>query len=108
MSPYVFWELLAHVDDAARFSFFKTQLLKLGVARFFDDPRAEYELELGLLNPSFPAKLPDPIFVQTILSILEDAKSLEEFYAAQFDGPDKVLRSVNDCAVRVRGALAEQ
>ena len=108
MPSYAAWELLAHLDDPGMFARAKGQIMKSRHLSVLEDPRAAFDMDLGIPNPALNGKPPDPGLVRLMIRMLDDSPSLEEFYQLQFRDHEDVQRGVDGLAASIRRELAEE
>lgn len=108
MPSYAAWELLSHLDEPRMFARAKGQVMKCRHLRVLEDPRAAFDVELGIPSPALKGKPPDPGLVRLMIRMLDDSSSLEEFYHLQFRDHQHLQRGVDGLAASIRRVLAEE
>ena len=106
-SPYVFWELLSHLDEG-NFDRCKGLLMKFKYVEVLDDPQAEIETRLIPENLRLQERVPDPDLILATLGALQASDSLSSFYSSYIRDSRDRLRQISGCAAEVRKELEEK
>lgn len=115
VSPLSVFEILCHLDkpserhgsaDAA-FAFRKSHVLKCRHLQLRDDPFAEQAASVGASAVVNPTRFEDKVVVPQIYSLLEPAKSLDEFYEKYVTYPTGERGQLREVADRAWNVLKE-
>lgn len=108
VSPYVFWELLCHLDKNKKFTREKGQITKLRFINILDDPRADIKTHFLASNPQFQKHVTDTDLIEAALAALEESETLDAFYSAYIRDAQNDIHQIADCAINVRNALTTE
>jgi hypothetical protein len=100
-SPYCFWELLCHLDEAEAFPKFKSRMMRFKKVWVLD--RAWRELETPPED-----YVSDNDVIDAALAALQASESLDEFYASVIRDSNGKLRELADCCARAREILSKK
>ena len=107
-SPYVFWEVVCHLDENEGFDRNKGRLMKFKYVEVLDDPRAEIETQLLPGDSELREHVTDGNLINAALAALQASNSLNAFYSAYIQDSRGRLRQISDCAINAQKALSEE
>jgi len=107
-SPYVFWELLSHLDEKEDFERYKGRLMKFKFVGVLDDPRAEFETPLLANDFEIQGRVPDTDLIEAALAALRKSKTLDTFYSSYIRDSKNSIHQITDCAANARKVLDEE
>jgi hypothetical protein len=106
-SPYVFWELICHLDEAVlNFERRKGQLMKFEFVDCLDDPRSN--IEMKLLPSKYHERVSDAELIHAVLRKLKGSSSLATFYSSYIEDSKKRIRRIAECAHVARETLERE
>ncbi len=104
-SPFCFWELLTHLEEAGRFQRLKGNLKKFRYVTILDDPDAEVHRTFLPSSHSVHSRVRDGDLADAALAALDRATSVAEFYGGVIRDEAGAFRLISDCISRVRAEL---
>lgn len=107
VSPFCFWEIVSHLDDAEQFRRVKGNLMKFRHVDVLDDPETVSLAEIGATS-LLEGRVPDEDVIYASLAALKESDSLSGFYSKHIRDSQGNVRTLSECVDRARDVLRGQ
>jgi hypothetical protein len=108
VSPFCFWELLTHLEEPDKFTYYKSHLMKLRYAEVLDDPDTSVERLVVRSTDDVHQRATDKDIIYAALDALQDCPSIAEFYGQPLEDQRGQRRLIVQCGERGRRVLADE